>query len=461
MLRNFASYAAALAGYTAAIVASDELGAVGGATGDVFILAVTRATEICIGIVCAGIVLAGTDFGGTRRRLALQLATLCDEVARGLVHTFRLVGPEQSGTQAVRRDLIRRAIALDAVIDQALGEASDLRAHSPRLYAALGGLFAGLSGWRTVAGCLEWLRGDEGRLEAQTIRENIPPELSRAAATDWTADPLRMRRLCTAAARALSALPASTPSLRLLADRTTEAMIGLRRALDGVLVLTNRAPTVRAPRAFRFHVPDLLPSLVNAVRAFVTIAAVELFWVVTGWPDGALAITFAAIAVVLFAINADQAYATAMGFMIGSCIATALAAVIAFAVLPGVTSFAGLSLVIGLYLVPVGALMTQPRHTVIFIAMTINFIPLLAPANQMTYDPLQFTNAALGIIAGIGAGAIGFRLLPPLSPGFRTRRLLALTLRDLRRLATGATTPLGSEWESRTYSRLVRDAGAS
>src|SRR5712691_9921180 len=40
LLRNFAAYAAALAGYTAAIVASDELGAVGGANGDAFMLAI-------------------------------------------------------------------------------------------------------------------------------------------------------------------------------------------------------------------------------------------------------------------------------------------------------------------------------------------------------------------------------------------------------------------------------------
>src|SRR5271163_2150441 len=56
LLRNFASYAAALAGYTAAIVASDQLGATGGLNGQAFILAVTRASEICIGIVCAGVV---------------------------------------------------------------------------------------------------------------------------------------------------------------------------------------------------------------------------------------------------------------------------------------------------------------------------------------------------------------------------------------------------------------------
>ena len=76
LLRNFASYAAALAGYTAAIIASDELGATGGPDTQAFMLAVDRASDICIGIVCAGVVLALTDFGGARRRLALQVACL-------------------------------------------------------------------------------------------------------------------------------------------------------------------------------------------------------------------------------------------------------------------------------------------------------------------------------------------------------------------------------------------------
>jgi hypothetical protein len=64
LLRNYAAYAAALAGYTAVIIASDQLGATGGLNGQAFMLAVDRASEICIGIVCAGIVLAGTDLGG-------------------------------------------------------------------------------------------------------------------------------------------------------------------------------------------------------------------------------------------------------------------------------------------------------------------------------------------------------------------------------------------------------------
>ena len=46
LLRNFASYGAALAGYTAAIIAADTLGATGGASSEVFWIAVWRASEI-------------------------------------------------------------------------------------------------------------------------------------------------------------------------------------------------------------------------------------------------------------------------------------------------------------------------------------------------------------------------------------------------------------------------------
>jgi len=81
--------------------------------------------------------------------------------------------------------------------------------------------------------------------------------------------------------------------------------------------------------------------------------------------------------------------------------------------------------------------MTQPWQAAMFTAMTANFVPILGPANQNSYDPQQLYNAALAIVAGVGAAALAFRLLPPLSPALRTRRLLALTLRDLRRLTTG------------------------
>jgi uncharacterized membrane protein YccC len=458
LLRNFAGYAAALAGFTAAVIASDELGAVGGANNDVFIFAVTRASEICIGIICAGVILASTDFGDARHRLAAQLATISVEIVAGLSGTFLLVGPEQSKTRAVRRDLIRRVTALDAAIDEALGESSDLRPQSPALEAAMGGLFAALSGWRTAAVHLELLLSDHGRTQADVVLENIPSELHSVSAqeqsADWTVEPANRRKACAAAVRALTGLAAGTPSLRLLADSAAKALIGVRRALDGLLLLVEPARNIPRPRSAWFGVPDLLPALVNGLRAFVTIGALELFWVLTAWPNGAQAIVFAAIAVIVFAPKADQAYTTTMSFMVGAGLTAALAAIVKFAVLPGLVTFAGFTLAIGLVLVPAGTLMVQ-RQAPMFTAMIVTFVPLLAPANQMAYDTLQFYNGALAIVTGVGAAALAFRLLPPLSPPLRTRRLLTLTLRDLRRLTTEPIPRTANQWEARIYGRLA------
>jgi uncharacterized membrane protein YccC len=463
LLRNFAAYAAALAGYTAAIVASDTLGATGGSDGQVFMLAIYRASEICLGIVCAGVVLAGTDLGSAAHRLARLFATLSIDITRGFTGTLTSAGPGQADTQPARREFTRRVIALDPVIDEALGESSRLRYHSPLLQMAMDGLFAALAGWRAVAVRLASLPGDKARQEADAVLRSLPEELRWAPVPDeakrWMADPIGLRRICDATIRRLIALPAGTPSLQLLADQTAGVLIGVSEALDGLALLVAHPARPAIPgRAFVLRIPDWLPALVNAGRAFVVIGAVELFWIVTQWPNGALAITFAAIGVTLLAPRAEQAYAAAMAFMIGTALGIAFAATINFAVLPGLEGFAAFSLALGLVLVPAGALVAQthwPTVSVIFAAVTLNFCPLLAPANQMSYDPVQFYNSALAIVGGFGAATLSFRLLPPLSPAFRARRLLALTLRDLRRLALRSVPWTPRDWENRVLARLL------
>jgi uncharacterized membrane protein YccC len=459
LLRNFAAYSAALAGYTAAIIASDQLGATGGLNGQAFMLAVARASEICIGIVCAGIVLAGTDFGAAPRRLAELFVALLAEIAGRFTGTLAHAGAEPALTQSFRRELVRRVIALDPVIDEVIGESSTLRHHSPVLQAAVGGLFAALAGWRTVAVRLARLPECAARREADVIMQHVPQELrttlDRGQPMSWMVAPMRLRRLSDAAVRALIDLPASTPSRRLLADQTAKALAGMSHALEGLALLVTDPTRAHSRRhGLKLRVPDWAPSLVNAGRAFVTIGAVALFWILSAWPNGALALTWAAVSVILFSPRADEAYASAMSFMVGTGLAAILAAIIEFAVLPRIATFAGFSIVMALYLVPVGALVAQPWRTAMFAPMAGNFVPLLAPANQMSYDAAQFYNASLAIVAGISAAALSFRLLPPLPQALRTRRLLALTLRDLRRLAAGRTHRMANDWESRIYGRL-------
>jgi uncharacterized membrane protein YccC len=460
LLRNFSSYAAALAGYTAAIIASDELGATGGPDAQAFMLAIDRASDICIGIVCAGVVLALTDFGGARRRLALLLAPLSAEITGRFAGTLATSGAGSPDTQPLRRELIRQVSALDPAIDQAIGESSQLRYNSPLLQRAVDGLFGALAGWRAVANHLDRPSHDrQSQREVGEVLKRFPLKLRAGLEygdSHWLANPAGMRQICRQAVRALLSVPARTPSLRLLIGQAAQVLLGVAEALNGLalLVADLARPRPRQGR-FRLYVADWAPALVSAGRTFITLGAVELFWVLTGWPSGAAAITWAAVPVVLFGAKGDQGYRWALSFLAGCALATVCAAIISFAVLPQMQTFVGFSAAIAIFLVPAGALSAQRWQTALFAAMAPNIVPLVAPVNAPRYDTIQFYNSALALYAGEGIAVLSFLLVPPLSPAFRTRRLLTLTLRDLRRLAGGPVPQRCNDWERRVYARLT------
>ena len=460
VLRNFASYAAALAGYTAAIVGVSTLGATGGASPDVFMLAITRTTEICLGIVSAGIVLAETDLGGAQRRLAASLADLASQITLRFSRMLALAGPGSPDTQIERREFIRRVIALDPMIDQALGESSHLRYRSPTFQTAVLGLFRALDGWRGVATHLKRASDDMDRHNVEAILRIIPPELRLAQEPDspahWMDDPSALRGACAEAVRRLLAQPVETPSLRLFVDETVKVLSGMLHVLDALALLLD-APGQALPGhcGFRPSVPDWLPALVNAARAFVTISAVALFWVGTAWPSGALAMEFVAIVLLLLSPLGELAYLAAIGGL-AACLGSVIcAAVMKFAVLPAFETFPAFCGAIGLFLVPVGFATAKSRQPALLAMLGFNFVALLAPTNLMSYDTAQFYNTALGILAGCAVAPLAFCLLPPLSPALRARRLLALMLSDLRRLAAAPLPPALEDWEGRMVGLLV------
>ena len=459
VVRNFASYAAACAGFTAVLAACASLGETGGGAPHIFIASVIRTSTILLGMVCAAVVAAVTDLGGTRQQLAASFANLAAEIAGRFART--LAGPQLPETQIERRELGKRVIALDPMIDKAFGESTYLRYHAPILQGAVYGLFRALAGWRGVASHLRRLPADMDRKQAETILRSIPPELQRepSSPAPWLANPLALRRVCEEAVRRLLALSAGTPSLRLLADETAKVLVGLLHVLDGLALLVD-APGYSRPshRGFRLGIADWLPPVINAVRAFLTIAAAALFWVVTAWPDGATAIIFAAVVVCLFGPKGELAYGGGMLFTYGTAGAAVCAAIVNFAVLPSLANFPALCAALGLVLVPVGfatAWTRNPAVSTVFTVWGILFLPLLGPTNQMSYDPSHLYNFALAALAGCLMGSLSFLLLPSLSPAFRVRRLLALTLRDLRRLAMNSRPPSSEDWESRIYGRLA------
>jgi uncharacterized membrane protein YccC len=456
LLRNFAAYAAALSGYTAAILASDVLGPVGATnSGSVTILAIDRALEICIGILCAGVVLALTDLGQSRRKLAAELAVLSTEIMDGFADCFVTASSNLDELRALRRDLLRRVIALNPTIDAAIGEASDLRYRSPVLQRAVSGLMETIAAWRWAAFEIARSGDAAARGEAHAIHDQLPRDRLSPDASGSSKKPAELREACCAAARSLTRCNAETPSHRLLADSAAAGMLGMARALNGLTGVVDPSDMIPVRGTARLHVPDWLPPCITAVRVLVAVGAISLFWIASAWPSGALAITFCAVIVVLLPLQGDLAYSASMTFLKGCVLGAGVAAVLVFAILPRVTSFPSLCLALGLALVPLGFLLARARNPLFYFAASVNFLPMLSITNGMTYDASQFWNSTSAILAGIAVGALAMLIVPPLSPAIRTQRLLALTLADLRRLAKRASPGRQDDWQSRGVARLL------
>jgi hypothetical protein len=179
-----------------------------------------------------------------------------------------LAGSALSDMQPVRRELVRQVIALDPLIDQAIGESSRLYYHSQVLQVTKDSLFEALAGWSAVVWRLARLPDDAARQQADAVLDCVPLELrsapSRDGTTPWVTGPTGMRRLCDTAVRRLIAMPAGTPSLRLIADQTALLLAGLSDVLDGLALLAaDPARHQSRGRHARPHVPDWLPALVN------------------------------------------------------------------------------------------------------------------------------------------------------------------------------------------------------
>lgn len=445
VLRNNTAYAAALAGYTAAIVFSDAVNA----PPDTFMIAVTRATEICIGIGSAGLILIFTDLGAGRRRLAQAIADTGQAIAIGLAATLA-TGFETLEMRSQRRELIRRVIELETTVDEVIGEASDLRGRASALRAAGEGLISALSAWRAIGNHLTTTPQGDGA----EIARGLVPAVSRIGDGNWTGGSEGVRDLCQAERLQLLSTPVSTLSGRILFDAVAEALHGLARATNVIVLISNTGRAQPDRAGTHPAVPDLLPALINALRTVVAVLAAETLWIATGWPNGQSVITFTAIGVMLFAPLAERAYSSALQFVVGTVIAACLATVVDFAVLPGKTSFLGLALVIAVVMVPVAVLSVGSWRKPLFFSMVANLIPLLSPANPQTYDAAGYFNATLAIVVGVVASAIFLQLIPSISPVHRIGRLQVLAVRDLRRLAIDRLRLDRRAWTMRLSHRL-------
>ena len=151
---------------------------------------------------------------------------------------------------------------------------------------------------------------------------------------------------------------------------------------------------------------------------------------------------------ILLSPQNKKAAGAATGFAVGTGLIALWAGAAKFTLLPSQQTFLGLASVLGLTLLPLGALSTVLRSALVFGPAAVNFVPLLAPTNVISYDTQAFYNTALSIVAGVA-----MRLIPPVPAATRTRNLLNAALAELRTLATRPRIMSCQIWKARTFRR--------
>lgn len=231
---------------------------------------------------------------------------------------------------------------------------------------------------------------------------------------------------------------------------------GLTEILNHALVMLDAREAISAPSGRKLKSAPLswhrdhLAAGLNGMRSGVVFALLALFWLATGWQNGQVAMLLGTMFSTFFA-SRENPVAMAMMFFKGMLAAIPSAFLFGHVLLSQADGFIPLVLALAppLFLGLMGAgNMKIMGYCLPFVVFNIL---LTMPGNGMDFSFDSFANRALGVIIGLSAVVMSFRLIPGLGATIRRRRLVAAIGRDLDELPR---LPV-SEAESRFVGRMA------
>lgn len=446
-LRNFRSYAAVLAGYTAIIIVFDSLDA----PQNVLDTAVARVIYIVLGIVTEAVFTAifapGSPLSEVQARLAAylrQTSELCAQALRGV-----------AGAVAFQR-LFLEALNLDAAAEYAAAGSSSVRSRLGYLRGA------------TSAALTQMAAAQALREHFFTYPSDVKDTLIVDAAVLFDkaayASKADLAEICVLRSRIAAALSEAGKKGEVSISRlfTLDRLDALLAALHDAKMRENLFVDEKAPSSrlkFTFHV-DHAAALHNGIRAFIGLVAGSLFWIATGWPSGPGFVVILSVVCALLATRPDP-IAGSVGFLKGAVAAVFASALCNFAILPLISDFDALAIVLGIFMVGTGLALRNARLAAPAASFAFLFLDLVSPENISRVDAAAFLNAALALVSGVAAGVVLFTLLFPPNLSRRRKRLQKAVRRDLADIGTAPGRWSKEQWLSKTADRLGRHAATS
>lgn len=454
LLRNLRSYGSVLAGYTAAIIGLPVIDQ----PQAFFSTASTRISEIVVGILCAGVVndvifpqrFSDSIAQRLRKRYA-DFATFMRGIFRG----------DLSAEEYERTHLkfVADAINLEALRSSAILEDAEVRARdlglrqansaymslSTTLHSLHQLLRRLLQGGGPASQALKSLQGlISGILPAETGAPRTPDEaqqeLRRIAAFRATLAKraAALKASCSGVADRQARLDLDT-ALELLRRfiRELNASVAIYAALlEGRTTLDRRAVG-----DIRFSMrTDMLVAVLTGARAAVVILLASAFWIVSAWPSGISALTYATIMGALCGTTSNPVRSS-QHLAIGSAIGMVAAFICTFFVVTTLSeSFMLLSAAIIPFLLALLCIeQFFPAYALIGVGAATFFLNMFSPSNVAQPSILPFLNDGLASLLGVGVTTLVFCTVVPNSSAWLKRR----TLRQVRhQVVVAAREPL-------------------
>jgi len=465
--RNFRSYGFVLAGYTAALIGIPSMDQ----PNAVFDSAVTRLTEVSLGILVSTVVSAVI--------FPQHVASKIPQFVRGRFASFvefiagSLSGRiDRAGIEASNLRFVSDVIGLEAARSMGVFESPEVRLRSARLSQFNHDFMAVSTRLHALHQTLNRLRAktDLGeRRQAQSVLTAFEPYLREIAPCLSPIEaPVLQASDAHAAARRLAdyrvTLPVRVAQTRAdlseqlntqsctqpirqaaLLDFDTAAEL-FYRFVDELHVYTETYASLAEAQSKhavsgRPYVPKtgLLVSTVSGLRAVLALGLMCFFWYAVAWPAGALATIFAGVGCAIAATSPNP-FRTAYQLSIGALIALPAGALVNFVLAPQVDGFPLLASILTPFLIGGLYLSTRPGIGGVGVGFLLFFGFGAVPDNPIHYDPIGYFNNMIGITAGNFAAAAAFGLLLPPTSGWWLKRIVY----DLRQLAVKAC--VGPRW---------------
>ncbi|MET3819473.1 MULTISPECIES: FUSC family protein [Burkholderia] len=442
--RNFRSYGFLLAGYTTALIGLPASQHPDGA----FMSAMTRVSEVIIGIVSAGVVsaLVFPQYTGEQMRTTVRkrFGSFVDYVAAALSGKL-----DRAHIETIHTRFVADVVGFEAARSMAVFEDPDTRMRSGRL-ARLNSEFMSVSSrFHALHQLMNRLRaaGAQAAIDAiEPYFREIAPLLTR------NGEPVRTSTDAARAAEQLlawrDALPRRIRATRAaleaqpdfpLLDFDTAAELLYRFITDlheyAATYASLSTATHERERWIERYEPrtNVTAMVIAAIRTATVILVLGWFWIETAWPSG-VTMTLTAAATCALASSTPRPTAMSAQMGIGTALAVCTGFLLMFGIYPHIDGFPLLCVALA-PLLAIGIYMTlKPKLAGYGMGYLIFFCFLAGPDNITHYDPTSFMNDALALVLSMLVSAIAFAVLfPPTAPWLK-KRLFA----DLRHQVVAA-----------------------